>query len=146
MMLDDLNVVEPIVMAEQVPNTAPVRIPYHLFHYPPNPYFVEREGIIQDIKNALIYPSLEAPTRSTTAAFTIWGSPGQGKTQTALKFAYNHRLHFKAILWATADRKQKLLESFSEYAQLIGLIEKSTDVTTDASALMQWYKTTGTSP
>jgi DNA polymerase III delta prime subunit len=75
-----------------------------------------------------------------TASYVISGPPGQGKTQTALKYFFDHQDYYKATLWAHADTKAKLLESFSEFAQRLGLIERSSDLQIDADCLMRWLE------
>jgi hypothetical protein len=116
--------------------------PFHILRYPENPYFIGRDDFLDHVSSCLLPGNPKATRNSRTAAFAIWGAPGQGKTQTALHFAYKNRGHFTSILWAFADTENKLLQCFSEYAQAIGLLEKSKDLYSDSRALMDWYATT----
>jgi GTPase SAR1 family protein len=77
-----------------------------------------------------------------TAAYAICGPAGQGKTQTAVKYYHNNKQHFKASLWVTADTEIKLLQGLSQFAQDIGLVDKSTDARLDAWILREWFEET----
>lgn len=120
-----------------------VTLPQHTLRYPKNPYFVGREKIMNKIESRLL--PADSPSNTGLAAFAIWGAPGQGKTQTAVQFAFKHRAKYQSILWAFADREQKLLESFSEHAVALGLVDATADLTDGAKALIRWFETTGMS-
>jgi hypothetical protein len=118
-------------------------LPNHSVPYPENPNFVGREEFLGAMEDHLIDNSMSTAGNPARTAFAIWGAPGQGKTQTALKYVFKHKRRYSSILWTFADREQKLLESFSEYAVSLGLAEQSTDLTNGARALMRWYESTG---
>jgi len=118
-----------------------VKLPLHVIAYPKNELFVGRVNLLQDLSKKFL--PVPRPERTRTPAFAIWGNPGQGKTQTALRFAYSKRASFDSILWVSADREQKLFEGFSQYALSLGLITESIDLVRDTQKLIDWYQKTG---
>ena len=52
---------------------------------------------------------------------TICGLGGVGKTQTALEFAYRYKDTFDIILWATADTRLKLDQTYASFATALGI-------------------------
>lgn len=44
-----------------------------------------------------------------------------GKTQIAIEYAFRYRNTYKVVLWAHADGEAKLAESYSNFAQELGL-------------------------
>ncbi|EED22768.1 conserved hypothetical protein [Talaromyces stipitatus ATCC 10500] len=119
-----------------------VNLPLYKIDFPENTSFVGRSDILEELDQTLT----ELAARPENRAYAIYGIPGIGKTQTALKFAYNHKQTFKSILWASAETKYKLIQSLSEYAVLLGIVpnQAGRDPHNDAERLMQWYKTTDT--
>ncbi len=80
-------------------------------------------------------------------AYALWGKGGVGKTQIAIKFAFESISLFPYILWARADSKEKLLTSFTEYALELGLVnEQAQDPGLSKDILLHWYATTGEAP
>lgn len=117
--------------------------PKHFFRHPANRFFTGREEILQKITAALLDNSSESLDGSPKT-FTIWGLPGQGKTQTALLFAMRQDSKFPSIHFVFAETEHKLLECFSGYAQSMGLVPEGSDnLKMDARELMRWYTTTG---
>jgi len=51
----------------------------------------------------------------------ITGMPGVGKTQTALRYAMEYRLEYRAVFWADADTPTTLLADFDRFAQQLGV-------------------------
>ena len=53
--------------------------------------------------------------------FALTGLGGMGKTQTAIRYVFKHRERYRIVLWAHADGQSKLAESFSLFADKLGL-------------------------
>lgn len=125
-------------------------LPCHVCQHHPNPYFVGREVVLKRIHRHLHRPGPvprsdhaqvgQVLSHVRTASYVISGPPGQGKTQTALKYFFDHQDYYKATLWAHADTEAKLLVSFSEIAQRLRLIERSSDLRIDAACLLRWFE------
>jgi len=49
----------------------------------------------------------------------LYGMPGTGKTQLALRYIEKHRRRFTAVFWITASTAETTASSFSEAARLI---------------------------
>ncbi|KAI1740720.1 TPR-like protein [Xylaria scruposa] len=86
--------------------------------YEENPDFVGRDGILEEIHRALAPTDDSGPKPRT---FVLAGLGGMGKTQIAIEYAFRHRDTYKVVLWAHADGRAKLAESYSEFAQELGL-------------------------
>ncbi|KAF3286803.1 hypothetical protein TWF970_008642 [Orbilia oligospora] len=81
---------------------------------------------------------------SDIRAFTIWGPPGMGKSQTALRFAYTHKKEFPSILFTVADTETKLLSDLAAYSQTLGLTteDQSKNIPGQVKRLLEWYEKT----
>ncbi|KAJ5160567.1 uncharacterized protein N7482_007571 [Penicillium canariense] len=92
--------------------------------YQENPSFVGREDTLTEIHNVL------APTSDASAGqrvFALTGLGGMGKTQIAVRYAFQHMdTVYKIVLWAHSDGQSKLSESFSLFASELGLGEGMT--------------------
>lgn len=62
------------------------------------------------LENSLIPGQNEAPK---PRVFALCGLGGMGKTQIGVSFVFKHLEKFRAVLWAHADSRAKLAESFS---------------------------------
>ena len=49
-------------------------------------------------------------------SYALCGLGGVGKTQTALDYVFEYMEDYQALLWAHADSRAKLLESFAHFA------------------------------
>ncbi|KAI9668709.1 MAG: hypothetical protein M1817_005200 [Caeruleum heppii] len=105
-----------------------------------NPDFVGREDVLKQVSEALSPLSKETPSQRT---FAICALGGMGKTQIALHYVFSHRDTFTVILWAHADSRAKLAESFSRFAVALGLMDESeSDHNTARQLLQEWLGTT----
>jgi hypothetical protein len=52
----------------------------------------------------------------------ILGLGGIGKTEIALEWVYRHRQYYQAVFWVNAETRLKLAESYSKYANTLGLV------------------------
>ena len=117
-----------------------LKLPCHLFGpYQKNPYFVGRDDSIKEIEKSL---NPRPSSTTTQATFVLFGTGGMGKTQTSLAYVFGSLHKFQAVLWARADSKAKLAQSFADFAYEIGLVD---DVTADQAlcqqTLARWFKT-----
>lgn len=119
-----------------------------------NQYFRGREDTLETIRQSLVDPfpdndpvitsrGLLHSSSNIPRAFTLWGTPGQGKTQIAARFAYQNLHQFPNILFAEADTEAKLLDSYAQFAHQLGLRDKSTNTEESAIALMDFFAQTG---
>ncbi|KAM5350027.1 hypothetical protein ACJ41O_006532 [Fusarium nematophilum] len=58
---------------------------------------------------------------AASLAFESDGLGGMGKTQIAIRYAFQHRQTYKIVLWAHADGQSKFAEIFSLFADQLGL-------------------------
>ncbi|KAF2685916.1 TPR-like protein, partial [Lentithecium fluviatile CBS 122367] len=103
----------------------------HYIPYPENKFFQGREDVLDVMKERLID---SRTVGDGILAFALWGPPGQGKTQTALRFAHEYRHDFPYIFWVTADREEKLLQGFQDCAVAAGQRSAASDVRAAAEA------------
>ena len=70
-----------------------------------------------------------------------------GKTQISVSFVFDYKEQFQAILWAHADSRSKLAESFSRFAVELGLPTEGglpQKLQAEAKELVKdWLRTTG---
>ena len=84
--------------------------------FPRNHFFTGRDRLLERIHQTL----------RTTGAAAVSGMAGQGKTQTAVEYAYRHKSDYLPILWARADSREALISSFAGLAFTLNLPEAST--------------------
>ncbi len=103
--------------------------------------FVGRTEILQKIHGHLA-PQRHRPLLQQT--FALSGLGGMGKTQIAISYVFTHRADFTAVLWAHADTRAKLAESFSRFTVELRLrAEIGSDQNTARQVLKTWLETTG---
>jgi hypothetical protein len=114
----------------------------HKIDFPDNTSFYGRSDILTELE---VLMTKGLGTEYDCRSFAIFGAPGTGKTQTALKFAYTHSKEYRYIFWVSSETKSKLVQSFAEYAGLLGLVSGNTqrDPTSDAEALKKWFEEIG---
>lgn len=86
--------------------------------YEENPDFIGRGDVLDEIHLALA-PNDDEGSKSKT--FVLAGLGGMGKTQIAIEYAFRHRDTYQVVLWAHADGEAKLAESYSNFADELGL-------------------------
>jgi hypothetical protein len=97
----------------------------HRLVYGPPPEFFGRSDVLQRMQECFAATT----TPKTQACFTLSGIGGVGKTQTALRFAYNHMDAYPYIFWLSAETEGKLLHDFQDLAQLLQLEDESSSPT-----------------
>ncbi len=75
--------------------------------------FVGREGELDTVEKAL------NPGNPGQKGMVLYGLPGAGKSQLALRYIGRHREQFTSIFWITASSAETTSSSFSEAARLI---------------------------
>ena len=92
-------------------------IPFHDLPVVPNPAFYGRNDILARVEGCLEPQNGAAKLRSVS----LVGLGGAGKTQVALKYAYDHMDTYDAIFWVMAETRQKLAEEYARLAVSMGL-------------------------
>ena len=105
---------------------APVRqhrldSPCHVNLDPRNNRFYGRNAELERMTQELLPPNKPDRLR----CFALSGMTGVGKSQTALEFVHKNLDRFKAVLWVSADGRQKLAQGFVEIARALGLLKSS---------------------
>jgi len=111
---------------------------YMIDDHPENPGFVGRSETLTTIQKALD-PS------NGQSTYALSGLGGVGKTQTALKFAYQCKEmgEYRAILWAAADSRPKLAQSYYAFTVKLGLVRSdSSDHNGAKESLKKWFEQT----
>ncbi len=85
-----------------------------------NPFFTGRQAILKDIEQS--FKTKKKTVLTQTKA--VHGLGGIGKTQIAVKFAYDHCESYEAILWVDAENNASLSKSVSDIAKRLELPEK----------------------
>jgi AAA+ ATPase superfamily predicted ATPase len=86
--------------------------------YDENPNFIGREDELEQIHTRLY--SIDG-TGSQQRVFALTGLGGMGKTQISVKYAFKYRKDYHIVLLAHASGQSKLAESFSLFADKLGL-------------------------
>lgn len=86
--------------------------------YDENPNFVGREDELEQIHVSLFPIDGKGPQQRV---FALTGLGGMGKTQISVKYAFKYRQDYHIVLLAHADGQSKLSESFSLFADKLGL-------------------------
>jgi hypothetical protein len=101
--------------------TNAVKLPCHILRpYQLNQDFVGRENVKQRIHDRL---APQARAKNTQNIYSLCGLGGTGKTQTALSFVFDSLKEFEIILWAHADNRSKLFDSFSSLAKDMKIVD-----------------------
>ncbi len=85
--------------------------------YDENPFFTGREEILHQLHTTLLSQDAVVVTQ------TLSGLGGIGKTQVAVKYCYQYRQDYKAVLWVRADSPEVLVGDLRTLAKLLKLPE-----------------------
>jgi hypothetical protein len=114
--------------------------------YSRNLNFVGRKETFAKIQRALD-PQGDGTPRTYRQIFTLCGSGGVGKTETALNYVFEEMEKFQVVLWAHASSETQLIHSLSSFALDLGLVAptegKEQDPTIDADLLKAWFDEAG---
>lgn len=108
-----------------------------------NHHFIGRKETYMKIQQSLDPQRIPRMHRNI---FALCGSGGVGKTQTALNYVFEEMSKFQVVLWAHANSKDSLIQSFSTFAAELGLITgkgQEQDPTLDAEILKAWFNDAG---
>src|SRR5947209_4925285 len=99
------------------------------------PLFVGREDILQQLHDALL------SGKTTILTQAISGLGGIGKTVTAVKYAFQYRQEYDAVLWIDADSRERLISGLVNIAFELNLPEKRLkEPNRIITAVGQWMK------
>ena len=117
--------------------------PCHVNLDPRNNRFYGRNAVLDRMTQELLPANKPDQLRS----FALSGMAGVGKSQTALEFVHKNINRFKAVLWVSADGRQKLAQGFGEIAKALGLCDVAVAEDQDKSiaSVKRWCMTTGRS-
>jgi hypothetical protein len=120
--------------------------PVHIFDLPGllTPFFTGRISTLDQLHNIL-----QAPTQANTNGkdcqsyrrAAIYGMPGSGKTQLALKYATTFRDQFSAVFFVSAARTSTLRDGCERIVSLLDLPERSrTEPGIKIAAARTWFE------
>jgi len=85
--------------------------------YTANPFFSGRRSILSDLERRLTQDDRQR-------RLALWGLGGAGKTQIALRYCYEHRDEYRAILWVSATDGLRLTADVTALNSSLGLPPK----------------------
>jgi hypothetical protein len=108
------------------------------------PCFTGRGSILDQLHNILQTPSHTEITKPDCVSYrraAIYGMPGSGKTQLALKYATTYRDQYSAVFFVSAARKSTLSEGCDRIVSLLDLPERSrTEPAIKVAAARTWFE------
>lgn len=108
--------------------------------YSENKFFTGRLKIIEELHKAL----KSNKTAAISQPQAISGLGGIGKTQTAVKYAYQYWDEYKYILWANADSLETLILDFVAIANMLNLPNKDAkEQNLVITSVRLWLETVG---
>ncbi|HYN44912.1 MAG TPA: tetratricopeptide repeat protein [Candidatus Limnocylindrales bacterium] len=108
--------------------------------YLENKFFTGRIEKIEELHNAL----KSNKTAAISQPQAISGLGGIGKTQTAVKYAYQYWDEYKYILWANADSLETLIPDFVAIAKMLNLPNKDAkEQNLVINSVKLWLETVG---
>ena len=141
-LIDEMSTIESALDVEFALANAVINIRLPCFVIEPhqeNPDFVGQGSILAKMFTALSPKDVPHPQQT----FALCGLGGMGKTQIALKYVFQHRSNYPVVLWAHADSRTKLGESFSRFTVELGLRDAVGSDQNDAREILQdWLRTT----
>ena len=88
----------------------------------------------------------DSQSRPGQRTFALCGLGGMGKTQITISYAFEHRQDYDAVLWAHADSRAKLSESFARFAVELGFRDEENIAKDQVGAkelVTNWLRSTG---
>ena len=140
-LLDGMSTIESALDEEFPPANTGINIRLPCFVIAPhqeNSDFVGQTDILSKLFSALSPKGVP----HTQQILALCGLGGMGKTQIALKYVFQNRAKYPVVLWAHADSRTKLAESFSRFAVELGLRDAiGSHENVARQALQDWLKT-----
>lgn len=118
----------------------------HIFDLPGllTPFFTGRISILDQLHNILQAPTQADTTGQDCLSYrraAIYGMPGSGKTQLALKYATTFRDQFSAVFFVSAARTSTLSDGCERVVSLLDLPERSrTEPGIKIAAARTWFE------
>ncbi|CAK7229743.1 hypothetical protein SCUCBS95973_007331 [Sporothrix curviconia] len=104
-------------------STREARLPCFMLSQEPNPDFVGRQDILEQMDRHLLQrrssPGTAAP--AGVSLFALCGMGGLGKTDLAVEYAHTRRAQFDAVFWLEAGGQAQLASDFGRIATELGL-------------------------
>jgi hypothetical protein len=108
------------------------------------PCFTGRDSALDELHSILQTPTHLEVTKQDRTFYkraAIYGMPGSGKTQLALKYATTYREHYSAVFFVSAARKSTLSEGYERIVSLLDLPERSrTEPGIKVAAARMWFE------
>lgn len=108
------------------------------------PYFTGRDVLLNRLHDILKPPTRCGTSNDDRASFkraALFGMPGAGKTQLALKYASQYREQYSAIFFVSAARLSTLNNGYERIVSLLDLPERSrTDPGVKVAAARTWFE------
>lgn len=102
-----------------------------------NPNYVGREEIQSRLQEKLGPRNIATQEQQ---CYALCGLGGVGKTQAALNYVFEYMDGFQVVLWAHADTRAKLLESYAGFAVELGLMTEGDSNLTGRDLLKDWFE------
>lgn len=119
----------------------PGKFPLHSINIAENPCFVGRESQLKKLHKLLV----DDHKGAEPVACALYGNPGVGKTQMALRFTYQHRAEFDAVFWVSAapDQGTETLRTFGNIGRRLGLFKNEEIDDAQVEIVLGWLQTAG---
>jgi hypothetical protein len=118
----------------------------HIFDIPGllSPCYTGRQPLLDRLHDLLKSPTPPESSEHDSASYrraAIYGMPGSGKTQLALKYATHYREQYSAVFFVSAARVSKLNDGYERIVSLLDLPERSrTDPGIKIAAARAWFE------
>ncbi|MDP9174211.1 MAG: FxSxx-COOH system tetratricopeptide repeat protein [Planctomycetota bacterium] len=76
--------------------------------YAPNPYFVGREDVLEQIEHGFTTAKQRKPVQ------VIWGMGGMGKTSVAAEYAFRRQDHYDIVWWVRAETQATIASDLAK--------------------------------
>ena len=105
--------------------------------------FVGREDVLTEMHD-FFTSNKESRTKGPTC-FVLHGLAGQGKSQIALEYAYEHTADYDVIFWLEAEEEQELARSYSLISKKLrlpnsGPLDEGQDPTKGVQDTQRWFE------
>ena len=130
---ESLTASNPVASTALLPAENPPAFPLDLsetFYLPRprNPHYVPHANVLERIRDALV----------ATQSAALCGTPGLGKTQTALEYCHSHATAYDAVLWVNCENGPAL--GLAEIAEWLGLSDGEESQPERAAAVIRWLR------
>src|SRR5271156_5104189 len=106
--------------------------------YQPNPHFVGRDNLIEDLRQKLHASQPETYNHRVA----LFGMGGVGKTQLAVHYVFKHKSEYESVFWISAATRADFQTGFQQIAEKIKCVNNAgNDADAVAKAVLAWLKT-----